>query len=199
MAETAREWDTPLFIGEFGISAAIIGAGEYVRTFFDRLDAALASGTQWNYTPRWNAETRDGWNGEDLSIIETSGTHRANFRPRPYPRATAGIPLRFHCEDREVAGQPRSLAFEWEHDPTCGETEVFVPAALFPDGSDLEVHGEQASPASTTCDVRSSPAGPRSRGPSSVRVTAAPETIRLAGGRAAPIRKNAVDTRVRVC
>ena len=198
MAETAREWDTPLFIGEFGISAEIIGAGEYVRTFFDRLDAALASGTQWNYTPRWNAETRDGWNGEDFSIIEPSGTHRANFRPRPYPRATAGIPLRFHCEDREVAGQPRSLEFEWEHDPTCGETEVFVPAALFPDGSDFEVHGAgvscQHDPRRQLITCRSPIAGTIQ-----LRVTAAPETIRLAGGRAAPIRKTAVDTRVRVC
>ena len=96
---------------------------------------------QWNYTPRWNAETKDGWNAEDFSILEPSGMPRANFRPRPYPRATAGTPLRFHYEDREIPGQPRSIEFEWDHDPKCGETEIFVPTALFPQGSDIDVGG----------------------------------------------------------
>jgi endoglycosylceramidase len=141
MVETARRWDAPLFLGEFGMSADVPRAGDYIRTFYDRLDAALASGAQWNYTPRWNAETKDGWNAEDFSILEPNGAPRANFRPRPYPRATAGTPLRFHYEDREIAGQPRSLEFEWDHDPKCGETEIFVPVAMFPQGSDIEVGG----------------------------------------------------------
>lgn len=145
MSETSRSWDSPLFVGEFGISAEILGAGEYVRTFYDRLDAALASGTQWNYTPRWSDENKDGWNGEDFSILEPSGDPRINFRPRPYPRATAGMPLRFLCEDREIAGQPRWLSFEWENDPARGETEIHVPRSLFPEGSDIEIHGAGAS------------------------------------------------------
>jgi endoglycosylceramidase len=145
MAETARQWDAPLFLGEFGMSAEVPRAGDYVRTFYDRLDAGLASGAQWNYTPRWNAETRDGWNAEDFSIVGASGSPRANFRPRPYPRATAGTPLRFRYDDREPDGLPRSLEFEWDHDPGCGETEVFVPASLFPPGSEIEVDGEGAT------------------------------------------------------
>src|SRR5262249_24483678 len=145
MAETARPWDPPLFIGEFGMSAEVPRAGDYIRTFYDRLDAALASGAQWNYTPRWNAETKDGWNAEDFSILEPSGAPRANFSPRPYPRATAGTPLRFQYEDREIAGLPRSLEFEWDHDPKCGENEIFVPGALPPHGSEVEVSGSGVS------------------------------------------------------
>jgi endoglycosylceramidase len=137
--------DTPPFLGEFGMSAEVPRASDYIRTFYDSLDASLASGARWDYTPRWNAEAKDGWNAEDFSILEASGAQRANFRPRPYPRATAGMPLRFRYEDRDLDGRPRSLEFEWDHDPTCGETEIFAPVAMFPQGSDIEVGGAGAS------------------------------------------------------
>ncbi len=199
MAETAREWDSPLFIGEFGISAAIIGAGEYVRTFYDRLDAALASGTQWNYTPSWNAETKDGWNGEDFSILEPTGAVRTNFDPRPYPRATAGLPLRFSYNERDPGGRPRSIEFEWDNDPTGGETEVFVPATVFPDGSDIEVRGAGVSchhdPRRQLITCQSPLAGTIQ-----LKVIAPVQTIPLSrGGETASIARISVDTRVRVC
>ena len=178
MVETARGWDTPLFLGEFGMSAEVPGAGDYVGTFYDRLDAALASGAQWNYTPRWNDETKDGWNAEDFSILGPSGDPRANFRPRPYPRATAGIPLRFRYEGREAAGTPRFLEMEWDHDPACGETEIFAPAAVFPQGSDMEVGS-----AGVTChhDPRRQTLTCRSpiAGPIQLRFSAPAATIRL--------------------
>jgi endoglycosylceramidase len=199
MAETAREWETPLFLGEFGISAAIIGAGEYVRTFYERLDAALASGAQWNYTPRWNAESKDGWNGEDFSILEPTGALRANFDPRPYPRATAGLPLRFDYDDRDPDGRPRSIEFEWDHDPTRGETELFLPATAFPDGSDIEVRGAgvscQHDPRRQLITCRSPVAGTIQ-----LKVIAPAETIPLPrGGDTLSIARTPVDTRVRVC
>ncbi len=199
MAETARTWGTPLFIGEFGMGAEIPRAGDYIRTFYDRLDAAMASGAQWNYTPRWNAESRDGWNGEDFSILEPTGSLRANFRPRPYPRATAGMPLRFRYEDHDAPGRPRSLEFEWDHDPKCGETEIFVPSSLFPDGSAIELCGPLAAchrdPARQVIVCRS----PRP-GPIRLTVTAPAGVIPLTAGKvAAPIRKIPLDTRVRVC
>ena len=37
---------------------------------------------------------KDGWNGEDLAMLTPDGRPRPNFRPRPYPRYTAGEP---HC------------------------------------------------------------------------------------------------------
>ncbi len=107
MTETGRNWDTPLFVGEFGVCAESVRAGDYVGAIYDRLDACLASGAQWNYTPRWNAQTKDGWNAEDFNILDPSGRLRPNFRPRPYPRATAGMPLRFRYEASGSAGRPR--------------------------------------------------------------------------------------------
>jgi endoglycosylceramidase len=199
MADTAREWQTPLFIGEFGISAEIIGGGNYVRTFYDRLDAALASGAQWNYTPRWNAETKDGWNGEDFSILEPTGALRTNFEPRPYPRATAGLPLRFHYDDRDPAGRSRSIEFEWDNDPTRGETEVFLPAATFTAGSDIDVQGAGVScrhdPRRQVLTCRSAVVGTIR-----LKVTAPVQTIPLARGvDALSLLRTPVDTRVRVC
>jgi endoglycosylceramidase len=199
MAETARDWQTPLFIGEFGIGAQIIGAGEYVRTFYDRLDAALASGAQWNYTPRWNAETKDGWNGEDFSILDPVGAPRATLDPRPYPRATAGVPLRFEYEDGGPARRPRSIEFDWDNDPTLGETEVFLPATGFPDGCDIAVDRGDVS-----ChhDARHQVITCRSSDARTIRlkVIAPARTLRL--GRDGEIQTPAripVDTRVRVC
>jgi endoglycosylceramidase len=138
MTETARAWDAPLFLGEFGVGAGAYRAGDYVGAIFDRLDAGLASGTQWNYTPRWNARTKDGWNAEDYNILEPGGAPRPNFRPRTYPRATAGTPLRFRYEGCGVPGRPRWLEFDWSHQPDRGETEIFLPTSLFPAGSIVE-------------------------------------------------------------
>ncbi len=146
MIETARAWDVPLFLGEFGVDAQAYRAGEYVAALHNRLDACLASGAQWNYTPRWNARTRDGWNAEDFNILDPCGSFRPNFRLRPYPRATAGIPLRFRYEDCGTASRPRWIEFDWSHHPDCGETELFLPNALFPPGSDVE-----AQTAAVTC------------------------------------------------
>ena len=74
-------------------------AGDYVAAIYDRMDACLASGAQWNYSPRWNERDKDGWNGEDFSILDSSASVRPNFRPRPYPRHTAGLPLAFRFDD----------------------------------------------------------------------------------------------------
>ncbi len=127
MSATAQSWDTPLFLGEFGVCAEAVRAGDYVSAIYDRLDACLASGAQWNYTPRWNAQTKDGWNAEDFNILDPSGTLRPNFRPRAYPRATAGMPLRFCYEASGPSGRPCGFEFDWNHDPDRGADRDFRP------------------------------------------------------------------------
>ncbi len=180
MEATAREWDVPLFLGEFGMCAEFPRAGDYVRAFYDHLDAGLASGAQWNFSPRWNPESLDGWNAEDFSILGPSGLRRSNFDPRPYPRATAGTPKLFRYEAREAPGQPRRLEFEWNHNPALGETEIFVPASLFPSGSEVAVQGSngdascQHHPRRQVITCRSSAAGPIR-----LQVVAPSATIRL--------------------
>jgi endoglycosylceramidase len=136
-----ERWDCPLFVGEFGIAAGAKNAGDYVAAIYDRLDAALASGAQWNLTPGWDPRLKDGWNGEDFSIFDAAGRPRPNFRPRPYPRATAGTPLRF--EFRGGAGAApdglRALVFTWDHRPERGDTEIALPDGLFGPGTRVDV------------------------------------------------------------
>lgn len=139
MTGTARAWDAPLFLGEFGVSADARNAGDYIAAIYDRMDACLASGAQWNYSPRWNARDKDGWNGEDFSILDARGVIRPNFRPRPYPRHTAGLPLSFRFDDGSDSGGYPSLVFAWEHRPELGPTELFIPRALFPSDCLIEI------------------------------------------------------------
>lgn len=146
MFTTACDWNAPLFVGEFGIPAQAKNASAYMAALYDRLDACLASGAQWNLTPGWCAKSRDGWNGEDFNLLDTNDEPRANFRIRPYPRITAGMPVRFayHEPDRSRGLEPW-LEFTWNAAPELGATEVFVPAELFPAGSLIQSESEETT------------------------------------------------------
>jgi endoglycosylceramidase len=137
MRAKADEWGVPLFVGEFGIGGDARRGGDLVAAVYDRLDAALASGAQWNYTPRWNEHDRDGWNCEDYSILDDRACVRPNFRIRPYPQKIAGVPTRFCFQP--PGDVPARWECSWNHDPQRGATEVFTPSALFPAGSILAV------------------------------------------------------------
>ena len=125
-----RQWDAPLFLGEFGVGAEARNAGDYIAAIYDRMDACLASGAQWNYSPRWNERDKDGWNGEDFSILDSSGAVRPNFRPRPYPRHTAGLPIAFRYDDGRSSGGHPSLIFSWEHRSRARSHRDLRPRAL---------------------------------------------------------------------
>ncbi|MBC7530746.1 MAG: cellulase family glycosylhydrolase [Oligoflexus sp.] len=85
------EWQTPLFVGEFGASPSLPRAADYLDNIYDLLDQELYSGALWVYTPTWNPETKDGWNQEDLSISDDKGQLRGAYRPRPFVERTPGI------------------------------------------------------------------------------------------------------------
>jgi endoglycosylceramidase len=138
MGRQAQRWDCPLFVGEFGFPAPAKNADEYMSAVYDDLDALLASGAQWNLTPGWDPQRKDGWNGEDFSIVDAAGNLRPNFRPRPYPRATAGTPRRFEFHDNDERAGGRALLFTWDHQPACGVTEIAIPDGLFRPGTRVE-------------------------------------------------------------
>ncbi|GAC1474651.1 MAG: cellulase family glycosylhydrolase [Isosphaeraceae bacterium] len=144
MEAKAREWDVPLFVSEFGVPAQATRANDYVSYLYDRLDAALASGAQWNDTPSWNPREKDGWNGEDFSILDQNGQPRNNAPSRPYPRAVAGQPLHFQYQRRSPPLQGSMLEFVWVHRPEQGATELFVPNSLFPSDAVLMVEAPGA-------------------------------------------------------
>ena len=134
MEAKAAEWNVPLFLGEFGAPAENVRSGDYVAYLYDHLDAGFSSGAQWNYTPRWTEATKDGWNGEDFNILARTGHLRGNYRPRPFPRAIAGTPRQFRYEEAS-AGHRASVEIAWDARPERGETEIYVPRAVFPAGS----------------------------------------------------------------
>ena len=120
MAWTAREWNVPLFLGEYGIAADARGARDHVAAHLDALDARFASGAQWSWTPAWDPVHLDGWNGEDLSVVDDAGRLRANAVVRPRPVRIAGTPVAFEATDT-------SAKLVWDVDAARGATELFVP------------------------------------------------------------------------
>lgn len=135
MDEQASAFNAPLFIGEFGAPAEGDRSREYIDEFYRQLDARLISAAQWNFTPHWTPERKDGWNLEDFSIIDDQGTLRATYRVRPYPARVAGEAISFY------AGEDR-VELEWRHTPASGETRLFAPVALFGDRVNVQSSSE---------------------------------------------------------
>ena len=132
MTQKASEWNVPLLVGEFGAPAGTWNGLAYVDLQYERLDDNLASSTQWNVTPGWTEAHKDGWNGEDLSILDGSGNLRDNFRVRPQPRRFAGQPKSFQVSSTGVETR-------WTNDPSLGETVFFLPAVEFFGASNVQI------------------------------------------------------------
>jgi endoglycosylceramidase len=164
MTGKAAEWEVPLFVGELGAPAESEGALDYVDMLYRRLDEGFHSSAHWAYTPGWTPEGKDGWNQEDLSIVDDAGNLRPNFRPRPQPRRVAGEPGSF-----EVTHEPARLVLTWQHDPDKGETTASVPATWL--GGDAKLTSSHASCALEGELLR---CGAEAAGPASVELTAEP-------------------------
>lgn len=128
MLGTAYAWDVPLFLGEFGAPATAWGASSYMDTLFRRMDEHFVSGAQWTYSAAWSPTRKDGWNGEDFSIVDERGLLRDNFRARPYPQRIAGTPRRMLINRQ---GDRCFIEVEWDHVPAQGATLVFAPENAF--------------------------------------------------------------------
>jgi endoglycosylceramidase len=127
MRARASSWGVPLFVGEFGMHAEAEGAADYMEAVYGELDDGVTSGAQWNFTPGWTPATKDGWNAEDLSILDEDGAPRANYEIRPRPAFTAGTPGSFTVG----AGDGTiDAAYAWTADGTDHATEITIPAAL---------------------------------------------------------------------
>jgi endoglycosylceramidase len=145
MTAIAEAWNVPLFVGEFGMPAHVASVDRYMTAVHDHLDAGFVSGAQWNFTPCWTEDAKDGWNGEDYNILDHGGAPRSNFALRPYPRFTAGVPLRLAYLESSPPGCGPLLQYDWIHMPERGETEIFVPASLFPPGTAITIAPAAAS------------------------------------------------------
>lgn len=146
LKRSGEDTGMPVLLGEFGIPFDL--RGNRVKAMdrsFRAVEDNLLSCTLWNYTPDNTHAHGDGWNGEDLSIFgrdeqEDPGDIHSGGRAlpaivRPYPRATAGEPLRMAFDIKR-----RIFQFRFRHDPqVTAATEIFVPALQYPRGYRVEV------------------------------------------------------------
>ena len=108
MVAVSTAWAAPLLLGEYGAPADTEEGDAYLTSLHALLDGALASDTQWVYTPGWTDAFKDGWNGQDYSITDDHGARRANFRPRLYARRIAGTPTRVSVDEQPNPRSPSS-------------------------------------------------------------------------------------------
>ena len=120
-------------------------AGEYMDYLYNQVDAAPASAMQWTVSPRRRLRPARGGTARISACSTTAGRPRPNYRPRPYPRRVAGIPLSLRFDRRPRRGGP-ATGILWAHRPGLGPTEIVVPAGMFPPGSRPRVE-----PGDATC------------------------------------------------
>ena len=151
-----RMGEVPVLLAEFGIPFDLQG-GKAFRTgdfrvqarALDRscqaIEGALLGSTIWNYASDNTNARGDQWNGEDLSVFSRdqqsdpgnpdSGGRALEALLRPWPRATAGEPLRISFDVRR-----RIFEYEFRHDPlAAAPTEIYVPRLHYPNGYRVEV------------------------------------------------------------
>ena len=130
---------------------------EALSLYYDAIDDNLLSSTIWNYSADNNHEDGDHWNGEDLSIvsmanisagaaaIDTPGIPEGKSTMcepramagwlRPYPMATAGIPLKISWNRKKAV-----FRFRFRPDPALeAPTEIFIPSQWFRENPSITV------------------------------------------------------------
>lgn len=134
----AKSWNAPMLLGEYGANFTVGNVTNYMESLYSWLDANFVSGTQWSYTPGWTSGKKDGWNDENLSIVDGSGNLRVKlFTPRAYPQITAGTPVSFKRNSK-------GFTYKWNNETAKGQTEIFLPAN-YATGKYINYNGTQAS------------------------------------------------------
>jgi hypothetical protein len=134
----------PCLLGEFGLPFDMNGKKAYktgnyrlheqaLAMYYNGIDANLLNSTIWNYTADNTNDWGDGWNGEDLSIFSGGRGRAMGGWLRPYPMATAGIPLAVSWDRKRGI-----FRYRYRADPSIpAPTEIFIPAGYF--GSTPEI------------------------------------------------------------
>jgi hypothetical protein len=125
----ADKWGAPLFIGEYGVE----GSGglfldSLLRNYYKHMDQSFVSAAQWDYSPSWTSQNSDGWDRENMSVVDSQGNIRGNLIVRPYAASVAGEPVEMKTDLSSPLS--RTLDFSWVNDPSLGETEFALPAEL---------------------------------------------------------------------
>ena len=136
----------PCFLGEFGLAFDLnnrsgIKKNNYslhekaLSMYYDAVDANLLHSTIWNYSAGNTNKYGDNWNDEDLSVFSEGRERAASGWKRPYPAATAGIPLSFSWNAKR-----RIFIFNFEADKNIKAPGIiFLPAEMFGSSPETEV------------------------------------------------------------
>lgn len=146
----------PVHLGEIGVPMNIDEGRAYRTGDFSVQEHALdrclravedstMNATIWNYTADNDNTRGDQWNGEDFSVFSrdqqkdpadiNSGGRALRALLRPYPKATAGEPIRLSFSMKR-----RVFRYEFRHDPEVkAPTEIFVPRFQYPSGYRVRV------------------------------------------------------------
>jgi endoglycosylceramidase len=128
----AREWNAPVFVGEFGVSMHRDDGAGYLTKLYTVFDELHLSGTIWE------ASMSDLlWNLRNKGIMAPDGAFKpaAHAIDRPYPRAVAGLIETFTFE-------PRDSRFDlvWtEGTQLTAPTEVYLPRRFYADRPQVRV------------------------------------------------------------
>ncbi len=143
MQGVADVWGVPLLLGELGAPAEAQGGLDYVDALYAQLDRHFASAAHWAFAAHWRPLEKDGWNREDLSVVDDRGQLRANYRVRPFAARIAGVPGAFEAAFAS-AERASSATLRWNHAPESGATRLFVaPQGAFGGAVRVEQEGEQ--------------------------------------------------------
>jgi endoglycosylceramidase len=147
--QLAKKWGMAVLLGEYGVSPRPI-APDYIDTIYTELEKAGESGMQWNYTSEWTPTAMDGWNAENLSVVDDKGQLRSNFRPRPYVQRTAGRYGKWESQGFSVlAGTCLGHSYTWSNDPDKGSTNIFFPTTCLAGRSEPSVNVQSPSGAAS--------------------------------------------------
>lgn len=120
----AASWETPLFVGEWGIDPDATNSALYVELMYGLFDANLLHSTVW----LWKEDSQGMWglfDYDEASDTWTLRTDIAALHSRPYAMAIAGEPESMHYD---LATQVLELRFTVGADAaTDTPTVVFVP------------------------------------------------------------------------
>ncbi|MDR2160492.1 MAG: cellulase family glycosylhydrolase [Treponema sp.] len=146
--------DMPCLLGEFGLPFDMnrrkgLKTGDYsvheeaLSMYYDAIDANLLHSTIWNYTADNTHAAGDGWNDEDLSIFSEGKERAAGGWRRPYPMATAGIPLEYRWDRKKGVFRFRYMA----ESGIEGPTEIFAPPECFGTTPEVEIRSPSGAAA----------------------------------------------------
>ena len=127
-------WDAPIFIGEYGVAGSGgFFLGSLLKNYYEHLDKHFTSSAQWDYSPNWTPEQGDGWNHENMSVVDNNGNIRGNLIVRAYASAVAGVPVDMSTDlSQSGPDNPysREFDFTWMNDPSLGDTVFTIPGSM---------------------------------------------------------------------